>query len=192
MKTRITLPLLLLLLSASGPSWSGMYKCTDANGQVGYQQTPCPVEQSNSTEIEVNTKAPTKPFPQSRKNKKLLAYYTVFTNQKVIVDACVSKKSSYADEIAQAHQRYSEIAEENIALGREIFERGLVGLPASEMRSIQRKATAEKKVELRGLNKNKLNRLCSSHAGKLRRLAGQVSNRSSGYQEGDLDPEGND
>jgi len=42
------------------------------------------------------------------------------------------------------------------------------------------------------MNKKKLDKLCNAHASKLRSIAGQVANRSSGYQEGDLDPEGND
>jgi len=60
------------------------------------------------------------------------------------------------------------------------------------MRSIQRKARTEKSIELRAMNKKKLDKLCNAHASKLRSIAGQVANRSSGYQEGDLDPEGND
>lgn len=192
MKIKIALSLVASFLLVASPSWAGTYKCTDANGQIGYQQTPCAKTKSSTSQVEVKTRAPTRPFAQTKKNKKLLAYYTIYENQKVIVNACVNQKSSYAGDISQAHQRYSEIAEENITKGREIFERGLVGLPSSEMRSIQRKAKSEKNIELRALKKKKLDRLCSSHAGKLRRIAGQVTNRTVGYQEGDLDPEGND
>ncbi len=184
--------LLAVTLMYTQTAWPGMYKCTDTNGKISYQQTPCAGETKSDSQIEVNTRTASRPFPHSGKNKNLLRYYTIHVNQKVIVDACVRRKSSYADDISQAHQRFFEIAEENIAKGQEIAETGLVGLPTSEIRSIQRKAHADKKIELRGMDKKKLDRLCSSHAGKLRRLASQVPNRSSGYEEGDLDPEGND
>ena len=192
MKRLILASTFLALLWSSGPAWSGLFKCTNDKGHVTYQQTPCADEAKNEAEIAVTASTAKKPFPTTEENKKYFRYYTIHTNQKVIVDACAARNSPYAEDIAQAHQRFYEIGEENVERGREIAETGLQGLPASEIRQIQRESKAEKKIELRQMSMDKLNRLCSSHARKLRSLAAQIPNRSSGYEEGDLDPEGND
>ena len=183
---------LLSLLMATASAEAKMYKCTDANGRVSYQEKPCSKTAGSASEVKIRSTAPLKPAPRSSTNKRVFRYYTTYTNQKVIVDACVGRGTPSGAEIKQAHTRFLEIARENIEAGQRIAERGFYGLPAAEIRSIAQKAQNEKRRELREMSPRQLDRLCDSHAGKLRRLSAQVRNRSSGYEEGDLDPEGND
>jgi len=192
MKHELACISIVLSLFFTSSAWSAMYKCTNTNGGVAYQEKPCEDENSDSTEIQLKTNIPKKPARITSENKKLFSYFTSYENLKVTVQECANKKSAYAEEITQAHQRYYDIAKDNIEAGREIFKRGFKGLPSSELRSIQQQAKADKKIEFQSMNIEKLNNLCDSQASKLRSLSGRVKNRSSGYQEGDLDPEGND
>lgn len=50
---------LLLLTIFSVPSWAGLYKCKDANGQIAYQQQPCASNNSSSEQIELKTQSKT-------------------------------------------------------------------------------------------------------------------------------------
>jgi hypothetical protein len=179
MKIIAALSFYLLLLS-TGPGWAGMYKCTDNGGRVTFQQELCADEASSESQIDLKINTPKKPFPLTKQNKAYFHYYTIHENQKVIVDGCNYRNSPYADDISRAHRRFYEIGESKIEKGREIAETGLVGLPSSEIRNIQRKGNADKKIELRGMSMDELNRLCRSHARKLRNLAGQIPDRSSG------------
>ncbi|MDH3762520.1 MAG: DUF4124 domain-containing protein [Gammaproteobacteria bacterium] len=87
MTKRIALSVVAACLLVTDPSSAGMYKCTDSKGRTDYQEKPCADDKSPGTQIELNTRAPGKPLPKSSSNKKLLAYYTVYENQKVIVNA---------------------------------------------------------------------------------------------------------
>ena len=108
------------------------------------------------------------------------------------MDTCVRRGSPGATGFKQAHTRFFEIAEKNIEAGRQIARRGFKGLPAAEIRDVHRTAQSKSRRKLYAMRGDELDGLCDLTAGKLRRLAGQVKNRFSGYVEGDLDPEGND
>ena len=55
MKKNLLLIPILPLLAYAGPSWPGLYKCTDASGQVAYQQQPCASSSQSSSQIEIKT-----------------------------------------------------------------------------------------------------------------------------------------
>ncbi len=58
MKMKLLLISALSLLVYANPSWSALYKCTDANGKVSYQQQPCANNSRSSSQIEIQNKKP--------------------------------------------------------------------------------------------------------------------------------------
>ena len=180
-------PVLILLLFTTGPASGAMFKCTDAGGQVSYQQTPCADSTGAATQIAPRNDAPKDPLPMTKGNKKLFQFYSIYERQTVIVEACNRRGSSYAGEITEAYQRFYDNGEATIEKGREIAKRGLVGLPSSEISSKQRESAAQKRIELRGTPLEDIEQLCRSNAAKLRRLAGIVPRQVIGYEEGDID-----
>ena len=123
MKRLILASTFLALLWSSGPAWSGLFKCTNDKGHVTYQQTPCADEAKNEAEIAVTASTAKKPFPTTEENKKYFRYYTIHTNQKVIVDACAARNSPYAEDIAQAHQPDEYLTVEQFEAGEAFLKR---------------------------------------------------------------------
>ena len=48
MRLHVLLSASLILLAASLPAHAEIYKCTDEDGNVSYQQTPCPVQKTEA------------------------------------------------------------------------------------------------------------------------------------------------
>lgn len=171
-----------------------VYKCVDNDGNTTFQGLPCADDGITSIEkIDVSTpNSSEQPQKITSEDKKPLRYFFLYDNMKLSVNTCVNRGSSYASEIKQAHDRFYQIGKREIEKGRQLFNRGFIGLSAQEMYERQRKAIANGKLKLNKMTLEDLNPLCDAQARKLREYAGQIPNRSSGYVEGDLDPEGND
>ena len=182
--------LFLFISLVYGPA-NAVHKCIAEDGKVSFQDRPCD-EDSVSQDFEIKQNQSHPPFKISPENKRKYKLYTVYANQKINVDTCVQRKTDYAHDIKFAYERYYEIGKEELEEGKAIFNAGFEGLPGSEIRDIQSKALEKRELELANMSQDSLNTMCREHASKLRRLALQFKKRSSGYAEGDLDPEGND
>ena len=55
----ISIGLALFFFTSTAPSWAGLYKCKDANGQISYQQQPCDGDDTSSENLKLNTQKST-------------------------------------------------------------------------------------------------------------------------------------
>jgi hypothetical protein len=183
MRKILAIALLLACSLQTGPVSAGLYKCVDAKGRTSYQGEPCAGQAEKKSQVEVNTSTRLGPLKGTPVNRRFLALYNAFQIQKVVVDTCVSENSTFADQIAMAQKRYYEHRKENIDRGQAVFERGFTDFSSGQMRSAQREARAEKKIELRGMSRDAFDKLCRDQTDRLQRLVRGDFDKPSGYKQ---------
>ncbi len=179
------------LLVLSGSSWAGsIYKCEDADGRVSFQSQPCGEDQQTTMKRSV---APTLDKGLlSREERYQLDTYVLYMQASALLPRCKVWLGKDAGGLTFRHRRYGEISKTNVDAGRALARDGTEKVAGA---SIRRFVAAKRRAAnaLPGnLNQREAHYLCSSIANKLAVAAAGVHNRSSGYEEGDLDPEGND
>jgi len=191
MNYKIILASLVFLLCTLSTN-AAMHKCTNSNGQVKYQDKPCDLKKEKSETIKTQKHEP--PIKKANdRHKKFLSYFTATENHKAIVRSCDDEN------LTQAYNRYIEINQSKIKQGKAIYKRGFVGLPTSELRSIMKKTQNKARAELSKASDKEKSNICGAYEAKLRistaasrKLKNGGYDDNFGYQEGDLDPEGND
>mgnify|MGYP000339049894 CR=1 FL=1 len=184
--------LLILMCFLCMNSYGGIYKCVNNNGKMSFQQKPCDINSEKSEEINIDPQTKGGPVKLTKENKKQYSIALQSHSMEVTARECRARNSSYADEVQQASDRLYQIRKIEIDAGKEILRRGFVGLSASEIASSRNEGKRNLRSKLAKMSKKELDRFCDSQARKARNLAASASKRSSGYLEGDIDPEGND
>ena len=172
--------------------YGGIFKCIDDKGKTIYQQRPCDKDSEVSEQMSIQTQSSSGPVALNSKNKKSYELALHSNSMVVIAKECRVRNSSYTEEVQQASDRLYEIRKSEIEAGKEVLRRGFPGLPPSEMASLRNKGKRKLQTKLSKMSKEELDRFCGSQARKARSLAAATRKRSSGYKEGDIDPEGND
>ena len=191
MNTR-SLVLILLGVLCCSEVFAGIFKCVNEKGETVFQQRPCAKDSKVSEELKIKSATNRGPVALNSKNKK--NYELALNRNSMVVTAreCNKRNSSYREEVQQASDRLYEIRKTEIDAGNEILQRGFKGLSPSEIASLRSEGEKKLLSKLSKMSKKELDRFCSSQARKARSIAAAAKNRSSGYVEGDLDPEGND
>ncbi len=171
---------------------AAVYKCVDHNGKTVYQGLPCAQSSQSGEKLKIANSNGGGPAEMNKQNKKYfdLALYSdsmIFTARE-----CRARDSSYADEAQQASDRLYAIRKTEIEAGRKIFKQGFTGFSASEIAMQRAEAKQKYRHKLSVMSLDELDDFCSNQARKARNIAARAPYRSSGYEEGDLDPEGND
>ncbi|MFO6425068.1 DUF4124 domain-containing protein [Motilimonas sp. KMU-193] len=176
----------------SAVTQGAVYKCVDHNGKTVYQGLPCEQNSQSEEKLKIVNNTGSGPAAMNKQNKRYfdLALYSdsmVFT-----AEQCRARNSSYADEVEQASRRLDAIRKTEIEAGKRIMKQGFEGFSAHQITVQRIEAKHKYRHKLSVMSPDELDDFCSNQARKARNLAANAPYRSSGYEEGDLDPEGND
>jgi hypothetical protein len=188
----IRYPILFFLSSICIDVYGGIFKCANDKGEITFQQRPCDKSSKTSEQLNIETTNKSGPVELNSKNKKLykLAHYS--DSIRVTAIECKKRTSSYSEEVQQASDRLFEIRKSEVEAGNEVLQRGFPGLPPNEIASLRSEGKRKLLAKFSKMSRKELNKFCGSQARKARSIAAMTTNRSSGYMEGDIDPEGND
>ena len=184
--------ILILLSAICVDVYGGIFKCVNEKGETIFQQRPCDKNSKTSEQLNIDSRIKSGPAVLNRKNKE--NYNLALHSNSMVVTAreCKKRNSSYSEEVQQASDRLSEIRKSEIEAGNEVLQRGFPGFPPSEMATLRSEGKRKLLAKLSKMSRKEVDRFCGSQARKARNLAAITKNRSSGYKEGDIDPEGND
>lgn len=172
--------------------YGGIYKCSDEKGQVTFQQRPCDKASKTSEQINIDTTKNHGPVELNSRNKKLLTLAKYSDSIRVTAIECKKRNSSFSEEVQQASDRLFEIRKSEIEEGIEVLNRGFHELPPNEIAALRSEGKRKHILKLSKMSKEELDIFCDTQARRARSVAAMSTNRSSGYMEGDIDPEGND
>lgn len=180
----------ILAISASSIANAGaIYKCETETGEIYYQGSPCGNQQlkviKNTVPHELDKRL------LSSTDRYAFDAYVLYEQSISAARICSANGVRSASELNQRLDRYKDIAQTYIDNGIMLSEKGTEAVSSQTLTQyLQRKIKSS--AELASFSKDKIDRACGMVANKLAIAASQVPNRSSGYFEGDLDPEGND
>lgn len=181
-----------MALSFGHISSAALYKCISEDGKVSFQSLPCEGVVNETEKIKVDVVRPTKPYRLTKENTRKAMLATYDDSMRFTASECKRRGSSYASEALNASTRLYEIRKDEIDEGRKILQRGIGNISPSENQRLRAKGKREHIIKLSRMTKAELDSFCSVQSKRARLLAAGAKNRSSGYMEGDIDPEGND
>jgi len=181
---------LFLLLFCSTCWSSSIYKCKSADGSVFFQDSACETDHVTVSEKKVAQKLDKSKL--SRMEKFYVDSYVLYKQSAASLKVCKGRKVSGADELDHRVKRFQQISHNNLVNGEKLFTKGTKDISPDVLKNYLNQKINGSTSKLRKMSQEGADGSCRYLANALAVAASQVPNRATGYQEGDLDPEGND
>lgn len=186
---KICLSVLLCVLSLEAYGKS-IYQCKSASGETSFQDTPCLSNQKTVKEKKVKVNLDYSKL--SSKDEFYVNSYMLSEESKSMLVLCKEKNIGISADFEHNLQRYNAIAKYNIDYGKKLFKIGTKQVSPGLLNQYLTQEKERVSKEFKSGSYEFAKRECLERSVFLPMAAANTPNRASGYQEGDLDPEGND
>ena len=186
-KLFISIAFIAVSIEASAGS---IYKCKNSEGAIEFKGVPCAGSQSElykkKTKVKLNKRKLTS------EQKFLVHSFMLYEESKVMLGYCEKINLTFISDFKHNLKRYYEIGRYNIEDGKNFFEKGSRIYSSESLNSYRNSEIDFLNMRLKKMGELELKSECRERSSFLPMAAANTRNRATGYQEGDLDPEGND
>jgi hypothetical protein len=181
---------IIFLLGSIHVNAGTIYKCKNSEGIIEYKGQPCA---NNQSEVyKKRTKVKLNKNKLTSEQVFLVHSYMLHEESKVMLSYCEKHDFNFISDFQHNLKRYYDIGKYNIEDGKDFIQKGSRRYPSANLKGYENSTIDDLHMKFKKMSKGSLKSECNERTLFLPMAAANTRNRASGYQEGDLDPEGND